>query len=198
MSDAFRSAVCAIALTLLVSGSAISPKVAARQPEQGANPDALATADFLKRVNAYLAIHLEAEKAAPKLPQEATPQQIHQTQRGMATRIQAARAGTRRGDIFTPEMTAVVKRLMNRVFAGSDRWKLRSSIMDENVKSIRLKANQLYPNNVPLTSMPPDVLKALPTLPEEMEYRFVGTHFILFDQHAHIIPDFIPDALPGK
>lgn len=190
--------VTVIALSLLVSGSAISPSLAAAQAEQGANPDALTTADFMKRVNAYLAIHLEAEKAAPKLPQEATPQQIHQTQRGMATRIQAARAGARRGDIFTPEMTALVKRLMNRVFAGSDGWRLRSSIMDENVKYLPLKANQLYPDEIPLTSMPPDVLKALPALPEEMEYRFVGTQFILFDQHAHIIPDFIPDALPGK
>jgi len=187
-----------IALTLFVSVSAIPPAGAARQAVPPANPDAVVTADFIKRVNEDLAIHLEAEKVAPKLPQEATPQQIDQTQREMATRIQTARAGAKRGDIFTPEMTAVVKRLMNRVFGGPGGWQLRSSIMDENVKSLPLKANQRYPDAIPLTSMPPDILKALPALPEEMEYRFVGTQFILFDQHAHIIPDFIPDALPGK
>ena len=70
--------------------------------------------------------------------------------------------------------------------------------MDDNVKFIPLTANQRYPDDVPLTTMPPGLLKALPELPEEMEYRFIGPHLILFDQHAHIIPDFIPDALPGK
>jgi hypothetical protein len=29
-----------------------------------------------------------------------------------------------------------------------------------------------------------------------MEYRFIGRHLILLDSHAHVIADFIPDALP--
>jgi hypothetical protein len=108
--------------------------------------------------------------------------------------IQSARAGARQGDIFTPEMTAFVKRLLNRVFGGPKGWQLRSSIMDENVKFLPVKVNQRYPDTIPLTSMPPEVLKALPELPEEMEYRFVGDQLILLDPHAHLIPDFIPNA----
>lgn len=185
-------------LCLVVSGSARSSEVAASLAEQRANTDALVTTDFLERVNAYLAVHLEAEKASPKLPQEATPQQIDETQRAMAGRIQSARAGAKRGDIFTPEMTVFVKRVISRVFAGPGGQRLRSSIMDENVKYLPVEANQRYPDAIPLTSMPPQILKALPALPEEMEYRFVGAQFILYDQHAHLIPDFIPDALPRK
>jgi hypothetical protein len=152
----------------------------------------------MKRVNDYVGIHMDAEKASPKLPQEATPAQIDQTQRALAARIQTARAGAKRGDIFTPEMTVFIKRVLNRVFSGRDGTQLRSSIMDENVEYLALKTNQRYPDAYPRTTMPPDVLKALPELPEEMEYRFVGSQLILLDQHAHIIPDFIPDALPGK
>jgi hypothetical protein len=152
----------------------------------------------MKRVNAYVAIHLEAEKLSPKLPQEATPLQIDQNQRSLGARIQAARAGAKRGDLFTPEMTALIKGVLNRVFSGRDGAQLRSSIMDENVQYLALKVNQRYPDAIPRTTMPPDVLKALPELPEEMEYRFVGNQLILLDQHAHIIADFIPDALPGK
>ena len=37
--------------------------------------------------------------------------------------------------------------------------------------------------------MPPQVLKKLPKLPEELEYRFVRQNLILFDPHAHIIAD---------
>lgn len=155
-------------------------------------------AEFMKRVNAYVEIHVAAEKLSPKLPQEATPLQIDQNQRALGARIQAARAGARRGDLFTPEMTAFIKRLLNRVFSGPDGTQLRSSIMDENVKALALNVNQRYPDAIPRTTMPPDVLRSLPELPEEMEYRFVGDQLILLDQHAHIIADFIPKALPGK
>ena len=162
------------------------------------NPHVAPVAEFMKRVNDYVAIHREAENAAPKLPKEATPVQIDQTQRALAARIQEVRTGAKRGDIFTPEMAAFIKALLNRVFSGKDGTQLRSSIMDENVEYIALKVNQRYPDVYPRTTMPPDVLKALPELPEQMEYRFVGAQLILLDQHAHIIPDFIPDALPRK
>jgi len=178
--------------------AATSVPAALAQTAAPPNPDVAPVAEFMKRVNDYVAIHREAENAAPKLPKEATPVQIDETQRALAARIQAARAGAKQGDIFTPEMTAFIKRLLVRVFSGKDRAQLRSSIMDENVEYIALKANQRYPDAIPRTTMPPDVLKALPELPEEMEYRFVGAQLILLDQHAHIIPDFIANALPGK
>jgi len=198
MSDRSRTSVCAIGAVLLMGWLPVSPAGAARQVPRTAADDAPVVADFLTRVNAYVVIHLQAERAAPKLPQEATPKQIDQTQRAMADRIQAARAGAKRGDIFTPEMTAVIKRILIEVLAGPAGARRRSSIMDDNVKFVPLTANQRYPDDVALTTMPPGLLKALPELPEEMEYRFIGPHLILFDQHAHIIPDFVPNALSGK
>jgi hypothetical protein len=29
-----------------------------------------------------------------------------------------------------------------------------------------------------------------------MEYRFIGRHLILLDTHAHIVADYIEDAIP--
>jgi hypothetical protein len=40
------------------------------------------------------------------------------------------------------------------------------------------------------------VLQTLPKLSEDMEYRFIGDHLIVLDVHAHLIADFISDALP--
>jgi hypothetical protein len=54
-----------------------------------------------------------------------------------------------------------------------------------------------YPPDVPLTTMPPAVLAALPKLPEEIRYGFVGRALVLLDEHADIIVDFVPDAFPG-
>jgi hypothetical protein len=199
MPDRPRNSVVAIGAALLMGWWLVLPAVAAGQgPSPAPGKDAPVVADFVTRVNAYVTVHLLAERAAPKLPEEATPQQIDQTQRAMASRILAARAGAKRGDIFTPEMAALVRRVLLEVLSGPEGARRRASIMDDNVKFLPLTANQRYPDDVPLTTMPPGLLMALPELPEEMEYRFIGPHLVLFDQHAHIIPDFIPDALPRK
>lgn len=199
MSDRSRNSVVAIGAASLIGWLLVLPAVAAGQGRSPApSHDALVIADFVTRVNAYVTIHLQAERAAPKLPQEAAPLQIDQTQRAMASRILAARTGAKCGDIFTPEMATLVRRVLIDVLSGPEGARRRASIMDDNVKFLPLAANQRYPDDVPLTTMPPGLLEALPELPEEMEYRFIGPQLILFDQHAHIIPDFIPDALPRK
>ena len=60
----------------------------------------------------------------------------------------------------------------------------------------KLTVNARYPDIVPLTTIPPQVLQTLPKLTEDLEYRFIGNALILLDVHAHIIADFIEDALP--
>ena len=61
---------------------------------------------------------------------------------------------------------------------------------------MKLAVNARYPDQVPLSTMPPDVLENLPKLPKEVEYRFVGEHLILLDPDAHIVVDLMPRALP--
>ena len=46
--------------------------------------------------------------------------------------------------------------------------------------------------------MPPDLLAALPKLPEEFEFRFVGDRLILLDKHAHLVVDYVDNVLPIK
>jgi hypothetical protein len=91
-----------------------------------------------------------------------------------------------------------VRRLIGQLFAGRrERRQLRDSIMDDNpVGQVKLAVNARYPDEVPLSTMPPDVLKNLPKLPKEVEYRFVGEHLILLDPDAHIVVDVMPRALP--
>jgi hypothetical protein len=44
--------------------------------------------------------------------------------------------------------------------------------------------------------VPPQVLSALPKLPEELEYRFIGDRLILLDKHAHTIADYMNTVFP--
>jgi hypothetical protein len=172
-----------------VAQTRATPPTAKRDPAIG---------EFVDRVNAYVALHQGLENKAPKLPDAATPKQIDDRQRGLLALMQKARPQAKQGDMFTPAMTAFVKSVLNRVFAGPEGKQLISSIMDENPVDIPLKVNQRYPDTVPFATMPPEVLTALPELPEELEYRFIGDDLILLDPHAHIIVDFVPNALPGR
>jgi hypothetical protein len=80
---------------------------------------------------------------------------------------------------------------------------LKASIMDESQadpSAVKLMVNGRYPDTVPLTSVPPQVLQTLPKLTEDLEYRFIGDALILLDVHAHVIADFIqrvPNQLNG-
>ena len=165
-------------------------------PAAQVSPNVPAVTGFVERVNQYVALHKKLEATLPKLPQEATPVQIDQNERALGKLIQDARKGAQRGDLFTPEMTIFVKNLMAQVFGGPGGQKLRSSVMDENVKELPLKVNQRFPDVIPISTMPPAILKALPELPEQMQYRFVASQFVLLDSHSHLVADFIPAVLP--
>jgi hypothetical protein len=160
------------------------------------NADAKAMATFEARVNEYVTLHRKLEDKLPKLKKESTPLEIDKHQRALGQLVRDARKDAKPGDIFTPEARAVVKALMVRVFGGPDGRALRDSIMDENPGTMKLTVNSRYPDTVPLSTMPPQVLQGLPKLPEEMEYRFVGNRLILMDVHAHLIADFVDNALP--
>jgi len=58
------------------------------------------------------------------------------------------------------------------------------------------RINTDYPTTLALATVPPALLLNLPTLPEILEYRFLGRHFILRDITANLIVDFVPDAVP--
>jgi hypothetical protein len=158
--------------------------------------DAQALSTMNNRVREYIDLHTKLERSLPSLPNDATPLQIDKNQRALETLVRNARVGAKPGDIFTPDARPVIKRLLTTVFGGPDGQQLKASIMDENPVGLTLAVNGRYPDTVPLSSVPPQVLQTLPKLSEDLEYRFVGDRLILLDTHAHVIADFIDDALP--
>jgi len=163
-------------------------------PLSPADSQALATMN--DRLEEYIDLHTKLEGTLPKLPEEATPQQIDKNQRAFEALMRKTRATAKQGDIFTPQAQPVIKRLLASVFGGPEGKQLKASIMDENPAGITLTVNGRYPDTVPLSTVPPEVLQTLPALSEDMEYRFIGDRLILLDTHAHVIADFIDDAMP--
>ena len=158
--------------------------------------DAAALATMNDRLARYVELHRKLEATLPPLPENATAKQIDANQRTLERLIRDTRADAKQGDIFTPEAQPVIKRLLAQAFEGPGGAEMKASIMDENPVGLKLTANARYPDTVPLSTVPPEVLQTLPKLDEEMEYRFIGNRLILLDVHAHVIADFINNAIP--
>ena len=195
MLQAVSAALLLVIASVDAAQQKTAPKPEAKNADQRVNPNAATLADFVKRVEGYVELHKKLEATLPKLPAQTDPYQIDKHQRAMLRLIQEARKTAKQGDLFTPAMQRLVRNLLRPVFSGPDGRQLKAEIMDNEYKgNVKLAVNARYPDEVPISTVPPQVLAQLPKLPEELEYRFVQTSMILFDPHAHVIADYIPQA----
>jgi hypothetical protein len=178
-----------VVLLGLTAGIDASPQ------KERVNANAGTMKEFLKRVDGYVALHKKLEATLPPLPQQTTPQQIDVHERALAKLLQAGRKDAKPGDLLFPAMQRLVRTLLRPIFAGKDGLQIKGEILDNEYKgNVKLAVNARYPDEVPVSTVPPQVLQGLPKMPEEFEYRFIQSSLILFDSHAHIIADFMERA----
>jgi hypothetical protein len=164
------------------------------QKTPATNDTAATLQEFKKRVQEHVALHKKLEATLPSLPEQTDPITIDKHQRALASLIQTARKGAKQGDIFVPAMQRLVRTLLRPIFQGADGLQIKKEILDAEYKDVKLVVNARYPDEVPISTVPPQVLQQLPKLEEELEYRFIKNNMILFDSHAHIIVDFVERA----
>jgi len=180
---------------LIGAGAPLAAGPAPQATKAPANPKAVVMADFQKRVDTYVALHRKLEDTLPKLSKQTNPHEIDAHERALGALVQAARAKAKPGDILTPAMQRVVRTILRPIFAGPEGAQIKNEILDKEYKGIaKLAVNARYPDEVPISTVPPQVLASLPKLPEELEYRFIQNSLILFDSHAHIIVDVMDRA----
>ena len=178
-----------------------SPATVARNAQgvpaqEGVNPDALIIQDFENRVSEYAKLHQAIMAKMPALKPTDSSEKITQHQHELAEQIRKARQGAKQGDIFTPQIHAEFHRLIAIAMQGQGAARINTSLRSAEPVRLRLRINADYPASVPLQSTPPSLLMNLPKLPEEIEYRVVGTNLVLCDAHANLIIDFMPGAIP--
>ena len=189
-------------VVLLAAGCAPSPPLQAQQMPKGTNtnPDAKMLADFNAKVQAYNDLRRDLAKKSVPLKEKSDPTAIQLAEKTLAANIRAARVNAKRGDIFTPATQAMFRRLLRpEVSGGGEQAADNKAIMKDDApqpKEVPFKINGEYPENAPLSTVPPDVLKALPPLPENLQYRFVGRHLILYCSQGNLIVDYMLNALP--
>jgi len=185
------------ALMTVVPAAPARSDDARQTPPPRVNPNAKAIAGFQEEINEYVELHRTLEKTLTPVPRDATPEMIDKFQRDLGRLVQQARKNARAGDVFESDARPVLRKLLAGLFNGPDGKKLRMAVAEENPgESVKLVVNGRYPDTIPLSSMPPQVLQTLPQLPAELEYRFIESTLILLDVHAHIIVDYMTGAVP--
>jgi hypothetical protein len=152
---------------------------------------------FTERVQAYITLRKEWEGQLSTQQATADVAQITTNQQALATSIAAARRESRLGDIFTPEIAKELREGIRTAFRGPEgrdiRWTIAES--DPAAPSV-LRVNEIYPEEFPVTTMPPTLLRRLPLLPTELVYRIVGRSLVLQDLKTNLIVDVLPNAIP--
>ena len=153
---------------------------------------------FMNAVQEYVALHREVEQriGARKISRDART--ILARVDALAAEIQAGRVAAKAGDVLGGETAVLLRRRILDVLRES---RIEPSALfaaaadDEETLPPRPVVNERYSWSWPSFG-PPPVLAALPALPKELQYRFVGRDLVLVDIEANLVVDVLPDAFP--
>jgi hypothetical protein len=162
---------------------------------QEVNERGAATKAFLDRMQAYVTFHNNVEKMVPPLRETADPQEIAKREAALGAALIKQRPDAKQGDFFIKEYQPYLIEIIKKDFAKRPAAD-RAALLVELPKGVAVKINAIYPTSLPLATFPPNLLKALPELPKELEYRIVGRHLILRDTKGNVVVDMMYDVFP--
>jgi hypothetical protein len=150
--------------------------------------------EFNHRMHDYFDLRGRLEQGLTPLAITADVATIEKAELDLASRIRGARAGAREGDLFTPDIASVLKLALHHAMTART-WR---SIMDDNPGPFAFRINGTYHKTRSLATMPANILAVLPSLPDDVQYRFLGRHLVLHDVRANVIIDRMPYAIERR
>jgi hypothetical protein len=165
------------------------------QAKPAVNAQAAAVVEFQNRIKEYLKIHNDAETRVPNLKSTDDPKEVNAREVALGKEIATLRAGAKPGAIFAAEYQPYFIKIVRddfRTRSAAD----RKALVVELPKNVKLDINMVYPPTLPLETFPGVLLRKLPDLPPELEYRIVGRNLILRDVKANLIVDILRDVVP--
>lgn len=195
-------AVCALstmasarATTTMLPNSAERPAGTQSVAPSQAVLDGRLVTEFRRSVDAYMALHEKVQKRGARQKERGDIGENLVSQNALAMRIRFARHDARPGDLFTAPIAMALRRAMDPELRGVAQRSTRDSIREDAPEVFVLAVNAEYPAGAPRSTMPGNVLKILPPLPNGLEYRIVDTHLVLMDLNANIVVDYVLDVM---
>jgi hypothetical protein len=152
--------------------------------------------DFRLGVDRYVELRQRIEGTMPTRQVTTDPAEILGRERALGAAIQAARQGARQGEIFSAaaveDFSGIITADLTRRSAGD-----QAALMTD-VPLASPRVNEPYPAMSPLATFPALLLGALPRLPDDLEYRFMGRHLVIMDTKTNLIVDYLSDVAPVR
>ena len=185
-----------VALAVAVAAcTPLSGSTEASQDQTDTNARGAATKAFLDRIQEYIKFHNNVEKMVPPLKETPEPEEISKREAALGAALIKQRPDAKEGDFLIKEFQPYLRELIKQDFAKRSVAD-RKALIVEMPKGVKLAVNTLYPTTMPLATFPANLLKVLPELPKELEYRIVGRHLILRDTTGNVIVDIMRDVFP--
>jgi hypothetical protein len=170
-----------------------APAAAGRQPESGP------LGEFRAALDKYVALQHNLRTELPPLRPGSDPEELNNASDVLALAIQRARPQAHQGDFFTPEVRKILQQRLARALTQTNFAALTGANDADERSTIRsMQTYARFPVDEPLATMPISVLDALPPLPVELEYRFVGNDLIIRDRDARLVLDYMRITLPRR
>jgi hypothetical protein len=152
--------------------------------------------EFQRRLQQYDGVRRQLDATLPIAAVSDNADAIRTVVRAHNRALRSARYQAKQADLFFKDVADIFRRLIRESLHGVNAREFLATITEEDALPMdRPGVNASYPDGGALTTMPPDLLKLLPVLPARLEYRFMDRDLILWDPHANLIVDFIPNAL---
>jgi hypothetical protein len=153
---------------------------------------------FDQAVGAYVALHRRVEQARPHERIYADAGEMLKARHAFRAALLRERGDVAAGTVFTPPIArAFVEQLAFAISeCGHDPAEILADIGAERPPGTpKPRVNGRFPWAAG-AAVWPTLLRALPELPAELEYRFVDRDLVLIDIHANVVVDILASALP--
>lgn len=153
---------------------------------------------FHEAVHDYAQLHRRLEKQLPAMHITEDFREILDASDVLAAALKAARPNAREGDLFTPEAANMIRHRIARTLTA--RGFLPEEVIAASGEEAPSDAEWPVVNGrfpwMRGAAMWPCIIDALPPLPQELQYRVVGSDLVLVDVHANFVVDILREALP--
>ena len=159
---------------------------------------AAALQHFENNIVAYIAVRERASTAVSEVTVTSDPARLQRAVNGLAERMRMVRQHARAGEIFTDDVERVFRDRIRQTLdaQGISAAQLLVSLKQDTsrvpARDIRVNAHFAWNSG---WDMPPEILEALPTLPEVLEYRLVNRDLLLIDVGADLVVDVLHGAI---
>jgi hypothetical protein len=197
LAVAFAALIAAAACSQ-TRGPRLPPTQAPTPPDPTFDPFRAAVQAYIDQTQPYRREAAEAQERVPGKA-DATPSSAAALRTRQAVLADALRTKLRptatQGALFTPATATALKHQLAALFESPRRDLILDDLAEQNTTPPK--------EPTPTINQPLDALcllswliEALPPLPKQLEYDFVGRTIVLRDIDAGVVVDFLPQALP--